>query len=302
MKIKLKEENAKKVIEIYFRKYEQFEGSVVFEPSTKFMGPKHEECSYLSAKIIGTLSILGEKLPMERNIKEEELEEAFKVMLKEEGYGVSDIRYDNGFELDVKEEKIGKERIKNLKCYEGMLIVVDMVNGFVTKGDLHDKEIGKIVPRQIELIKEAKANNHLVVFIKDTHTEDSTEHKRFGKLRHCIKGTGEEEVIDALKPFEENAISIRKNSTSFMEAPDFRRLIENATNIRTVDVVGCCTDICDFNGTMGLANYFDEWNRDVEIRMYQDAIATFAEEARQNYVEAANLLMEQQGIRLVKKK
>lgn len=302
MKLKLKEEQAKKIIEAYYEKYHQLEGSVVFEPSVRYAGPKHEECSYISTKIISTLSILGEELSMERKLTEEEEQEAITVMLKEEGYQVSSIFHNNDFELDVVEEKKENERIKNLKYYEGMLLVVDMVNGFVTKGDLHDKEIGKIVPRQIELIKEAKANNHLVVFIKDTHTEDSTENKRFGKLRHCIKGTGEEEVIDALKPFEEDAISIRKNSTSFMEAPDFRRLIEKANNIRTVDVVGCCTDICDFNGTMGLANYFDEWNRDVEIRMHQDAIATFAEEARQNYVEAANLLMEQQGIRLVKKK
>ena len=302
MKLKLKEEQAKKIIEAYYEKYHQLEGIVVFEPSVRYAGPKHEECSYISTKIISTLSILGEELSMERKLTEEEEQEAITVMLKEEGYQVSSIFHNNDFELDVVEEKKENERIKNLKYYEGMLLVVDMVNGFVTKGDLHDKEIGKIVPRQIELIKEAKANNHLVVFIKDTHTEDSTENKRFGKLRHCIKGTGEEEVIDALKPFEEDAISIRKNSTSFMEAPDFRRLIEKANNIRTVDVVGCCTDICDFNGTMGLANYFDEWNRDVEIRMHQDAIATFAEEARQNYVEAANLLMEQQGIRLVKKK
>lgn len=302
MKIKLTEENAKKVMEAYYRKYKKFEGNVVFEPATKYGGPKHEPCSYLSAKIIGNLSILGDALPMEREITEEELNEAFKVMLKEEGYEVSSIRHNNGFELEVKEEKVGNERIKNLKYYEGMLIVVDMVNGFVTKGDLHDEKIGEIVPRQIELIKEAKANNHLVVFIKDTHTEDSTEHKRFGDMRHCIEGSGEEEIIDTLKPFEEDAISIKKNSTSFMEAPDFRNLIEEATNIKTVDVVGCCTDICVCNGTMGLANYFNQWNRDVEIQVHQDAIATFAEEARQNYVEAANLLMEQQGIRLVKKK
>ena len=31
--------------------------------------------------------------------------------------------------------------IKNLKCYKGMLIVVDMVNGFVKKGVLHDSKI-----------------------------------------------------------------------------------------------------------------------------------------------------------------
>lgn len=302
MKLKLKEEQAKKIIEAYYKKYHQLEGSVVFESSVRDDNPKHELYRYISTKMISTLSILGEELPMERELREEEVQEAITVMLKKEGYQVSSIFHNNDFELNVVEEKIENERIKNLKCYEGMLLVVDMVNGFVTKGDLHDKEIGKIVPRQIELLKEAKANNHLVVFIKDTHTEESTENKRFGKLRHCIEGSGEEEVIDKLKPFEEDAISIQKNSTSFMEAPDFRELIEKTTNLKTVDVVGCCTDICDFNGTMGLANYFDQWNRDVEIYMHQDAIATLAEEARQNYVDAANLLMKQQGIRLVKKK
>ncbi len=194
--------------------------------------------------------------------------------------------------------------IKNLNMYKGMLIIVDMVNGFVKEGTLADQKIAKKVPRQIELIKEAKTRGDLIVFIKDTHEEDSVEHKRFGGAKHCVRGTGEELVIDELKAYEYNddTVSIEKNSTSYMEAPEFRKLIGEATDIETVDVVGCCTDICDFNGTMALANYFDQWNRDVEIRVHEDAIATFAEDARQNYVDAAKLLMAQQGIQLVKKR
>lgn len=195
-------------------------------------------------------------------------------------------------------------KIKNLKMYKGMLIVVDMVNGFAKKGDLADPKIGDVVPRQIELIKEAKANGYLIVFIKDTHKEDSVEHKRFNGSKHCVENSGEELVIDELKEYEdlEDAISILKNSTSYMEAPEFRELISEATNIERVDVVGCCTDICVANGTIGLANYFDQWNRNVEIRVHEDAIATFLEEDRQNYVDAAKLLMAQQGIQLVKKR
>ncbi len=195
-------------------------------------------------------------------------------------------------------------KIKNLKMYKGMLIVVDMVNGFAKKGDLADPKIGDVVPRQIELIKEAKANGYLIVFIKDTHKEDSVEHKRFNGSKHCVENSGEELVIDELKEYEdlEDTISILKNSTSYMEAPEFRELISEATNIERVDVVGCCTDICVANGTIGLANYFDQWNRDVEIRVHEDAIATFLEQDRQNYVDAAKLLMTQQGIKLVKKR
>jgi nicotinamidase-related amidase len=195
-------------------------------------------------------------------------------------------------------------KVKNLEVYKGMLIVVDMVNGFVREGVLHDEAISEIIPRQIELIKEAKARGDLVVFIKDTHDEDAVEFKRFGGTKHCVRGTSEANLVDELLMFEndEDTISIEKNSTSYMEAPEFRNLIAGLTNLERVDVVGCCTDICDFNGTMSLANYFDQNNRNVKINVHTDAVATYAEENRKGYVDAAYLLMEQQGIQLVKKK
>lgn len=195
-------------------------------------------------------------------------------------------------------------KIKNLKVYEKCLIVVDMVNGFVREGVLHDDEIAIIIPRQIELIEENKKEGGLTIFIKDTHDEDAVEFKRFGNTKHCVRGTSEAELVDELKVFEnmEDTISIEKNSTSYMEAPAFRELIKELINIKQVDIAGCCTDICDFNGTMALANYFDEWNRDVGINVHQDAVATYAKDTRQNYIDAAYLLMEQQGIQIVKKR
>lgn len=194
-------------------------------------------------------------------------------------------------------------RKEKLEEFKKMLIVVDMVNGFVKEGVLHDKKIAYIIPRIVELIEQNLKDDGLTVFIKDTHEEDAVEFKRFGNTKHCVKGTKEAELVDELKIYEtkENVISIEKNSTSYMEAPQFRKMIKDVKNINEIDVVGCCTDICDFNGTMGLANYLNEWNRDVEIRVHQDAAATYAEDTRQEYVNAAYLLMEQQGIKLVKK-
>ncbi|MBQ9072213.1 MAG: cysteine hydrolase [Bacilli bacterium] len=196
------------------------------------------------------------------------------------------------------------ENIKNLEVYKKCLIVVDMVNGFVREGVLHDKEIAITIPRQIELIEKNINEGELTIFIKDTHDEDAVEFKRFGGTKHCVKGTREAELVDELKKYEgkENTISIEKNSTSYMETPQFRKLIKELKNLKEIVVVGCCTDICDFNGTMALANYLDQWNRDVEIKVHQDAVATYAEKERQKYVDAAYLLMEQQGIQLVKKR
>lgn len=195
------------------------------------------------------------------------------------------------------------EKIKNLKMYKGCLILVDMVNGFVKEGALHDEEILKIVKRQIELIKEAKNSGKLIIFVKDTHTKDSTEFDRFDGTKHCLENTSESELIDELKGYEndEDTISITKNSTSFMESPEFRKLLEYQYELEEFDIAGCCTDICVANGAMGLANYLDEWNIKHTIRVHEDAIATYGEENRSEYVEAAKLLMKQQGIELVRK-
>ncbi len=196
------------------------------------------------------------------------------------------------------------KNIKNLKVYETALIVVDMVNGFVNEGVLHDKNIRKIVPRQLELLEEAEKKGSLIILVKDTHNKNATEFKRFGNTTHCIQGTSEAELIDELKPFEQkdNVITVEKNSTSLMESPEFREIVRQAENLKEVNFVGCCTDICVFNGAMGLANYYDEWNRDVTINVHEDAIATYSEDERGEYIESAKLLMKLQGINLVSKK
>lgn len=196
------------------------------------------------------------------------------------------------------------KNIKNLKVYETALIVVDMVNGFVNEGVLHDKNIRKIVPRQLELLEEAEKKGSLIILVKDTHNKNATEFKRFGNTTHCIQGTSEAELIDELKPFEQkdNVITVEKNSTSLMESPEFREIVRQAENLKEVNFVGCCTDICVFNGAMGLANYYDQWNRDVTINVHEDAIATYSEDERGEYIESAKLLMKLQGINLVSKK
>ena len=191
--------------------------------------------------------------------------------------------------------------IKNLKHYERVLIVVDMVNGFVYNGPLHDIECSKIIPRQKEIIDDYLDNGDLVVFIKDTHTKDSTEFSRMPI--HCLENTNESELVPELREYvgRDNVITINKNSTSFNEAPEFRELITNLVNLKRVDEIGVCTDICDFNGIMGLANRLNQENRDVSIYVHEDAVATFNETERSEYVEAAKLLMKQQGINIIRK-
>lgn len=195
--------------------------------------------------------------------------------------------------------------MKKLSEYKKVLIVVDMVNGFVKEGVLHDEAIARVIARQEELIKEYLEAKELVVFIKDTHQLDSTEFKRFGDTTHCLKGTSEAELVSELRDYEhlDNVLSISKNSTSFMESPYFRNLIAKLTGVERVEIVGCCTDICVCNGTLGLANYFDEWNIPVDIIVHEDAVETYGSPLhdRETYMNAAKLLLEQQGVKLARK-
>ncbi len=196
--------------------------------------------------------------------------------------------------------------MKKLSEYKKALIVVDMVNGFVREGVLHDESIANVIKLQEELIQEQLVEGELVIFIKDTHRIDSTEFKRFGDTTHCLEGTSEAELVDELKIYErlDDVLSVPKNSTSFMESPYFRTLIKMLKGLEQVVIVGCCTDICVCNGTLGLANYFDEWNLPVDIYVCEDAVETFdsPQHNRELYVNAAKLLLEQQGVKLTREK
>ncbi len=202
------------------------------------------------------------------------------------------------------------KNVKILNKYKNVLIEVDMVNGFVREGALADKHIEGTIANQVALIKQYKEEGNLVIFIKDTHTENSVEHDRFGEALHCIKGTKEAELIDELKPYEntENTISIEKNSTSYIWAENedgtkFLDVLEGLENVGEVEVVGCCTDICITNGVLPMMNYFDQKNRRVNVILYEDAIDTYGIPGihdRKQYEDAAYLLLKQQGAKVKK--
>lgn len=203
------------------------------------------------------------------------------------------------------------KNVSNLKMYKKVLIVVDMVNGFVREGALADKHIEGTIENQKALIKKYQEEGHLIIFIKDTHTLDSVEHDRFGGALHCIEGSTEAELVDELKPFEgkENTISLEKNSTSYIwaenkeEGYNFVDVLNGLENVEEIEVVGCCTDICITNGVLPMMNYFDQKNKRVNVALYEDAIDTFEIPGihdRKKYEEAAYLLLKQQGAKVKK--
>ena len=90
-----------------------------------------------------------------------------------------------------------------------LLLVIDMVNGFVKEGALADKEINNITPNIINLIKEYVQEGNDIISIQEGHNENSKEFENFPK--HCILGTEEADLIEELKPYENKFAKPLKN-------------------------------------------------------------------------------------------
>lgn len=177
-----------------------------------------------------------------------------------------------------------------------LLVVVDMVNGFIKEGKMSDKDINHITPRIKSLVESFLSDEEGVAFIKDTHEVNSTEFKKYPS--HCLKGTSESELISELSSYEQKSLSYEKNSTSTIFAKNFMRDIERMESLKEVIITGCCTDICVMNLAIPLVNYFDEENRDVRVLVPQNAVETFNSNIhnRDEYNSMALKLMKNQGI------
>jgi len=188
--------------------------------------------------------------------------------------------------------------MKRKEEIEKLLVVVDMVNGFIKKGNMADPYINHITPALIKLIEEKLNEGEGVAFIKDTHYENSSEFKKFPP--HCIKGSGEEELIDELKNYERFGLSYEKNSTSTIFAKNFLNDIDAMKKLREVIVTGCCTDICVLNLVIPLINYFDENNKDVIVSVRSDLVETYdsINHNRDEYNGIALKLMRQAGAKV----
>lgn len=187
--------------------------------------------------------------------------------------------------------------MKNIERIEKLLIIVDMVNGFIKEGKMADPYIMHIVEEQKRLLNLIENR----IFIKDTHKENCNEFNRFPV--HCLENTSESELIDELKEYEKESFVYTKNSTNTFHAPNFKEDINKMKKLKEVIVTGCCTDICVLNLVISLQTYFDEQNRNTKIIVPTNAVETYNSDShkRDEYNEIAFKIMNQTGIKLVKR-
>lgn len=95
-----------------------------------------------------------------------------------------------------------------LEASKTALIIVDMQNAFVhEKGRLYVPESRKIIEPTKNLLAKARSKNVLVVYTQDWHHKNDPEFNIWGE--HAVAGTWEAEIIDELKPMD-NDVMIKK--------------------------------------------------------------------------------------------
>ena len=193
-------------------------------------------------------------------------------------------------------------KIEYLKKIRELYIVIDMINGFVKEGKMAAPSIMRIVPTQYEILNSAdKKADAGIAFVRDSHKKNSQEFKTYAE--HCIEGTKETEVIEEIKKFIPNSIQYLKNNTNVMFAPNIQEDLLNAENLKKIKVMGCLSDYCAKDAAIGLRCFLDQYDKDIEVCVYEDAIDTFdapghnADEINKISVEE----MKSRGIKILRK-
>ena len=192
--------------------------------------------------------------------------------------------------------------MKELEKIKRLYLFVDTINAFCRVGAMSDSKVLETVPHLLTLINIAlKDETGQIGFIKDWHTLGCREFDRYPV--HSLANTIESEVIEELKPFVKEALIYKKNSTSAIFAKGFMEDIKRLRQLEEIVIAGWCTDICDMNLAIPLQNYFDETDKRVDIIIPKNAVDTFdaPNHQKEEYNEMAFKLMQQAGIKLVRK-
>ncbi|MDP4144744.1 MAG: isochorismatase family cysteine hydrolase [Bacillota bacterium] len=155
------------------------------------------------------------------------------------------------------------------------LIVVDMNEGFATKGALYSPRIEALKPEIARLAAAFDNNKDIpVLIVNDEHPKDSLEFKIYPQ--HCVKDTEESRIIQELCQVR-NSIIFPKSSTNGFVSEEFREFIIKlkAKGIRNFVIVGDCTDICIYQLATTMKAHFNHLNEEVQIIVPINAVDTF---------------------------
>lgn len=138
---------------------------------------------------------------------------------------------------------------------QDILLVVDMQNDFVD-GSLGTPEARSIVAKVVEKMEQFEGP---VLFTKDTHREDylETQEGRLLPVEHCIRGTEGWELVGEVAGAREGQV-IEKDTFGARDLPAVLMEMNQEDPVRSITLVGLCTDICVISNAMLIKAYLPE--------------------------------------------
>lgn len=173
-----------------------------------------------------------------------------------------------------------------------VLLVIDMLNDFCKKGGaFYSENAEAIIPAVKNLAQKRLEQNWKIIWIADTHLSVDPEIKLLGE--HAMVGTWGAKIIDELSFLENHPdITVVAKGTfdSFLgvvingQGSDLEEIL-NKTKADIIEVAGVCTDICIFHTVSTLAGLknMGRLNREFEIKVYEDCVATFDDNDDEGY-------------------
>jgi len=156
------------------------------------------------------------------------------------------------------------------------VLIIDMVRGFLEEG--YPLSCGprarRIIPNVQNLLEQELARDSKVFFLCDNHAPDDPEFDMFPP--HCIEGTIESEIIPELTTYQGEIIP-KRHYNCFSETPLEEKLLK--IKPEKLIICGVCTDICVMHTTA------DARNRDYQVEIPVDCVASFDEKAHQFALE-----------------
>lgn len=162
--------------------------------------------------------------------------------------------------------------------YEGALIVIDMTYDFVNpQGSVFYEQNKVILPRIVEVVKKAREENLLIIYIRHSHRKDKYNVKTLTGRKNSLEGTGGDELDPSLPVDEKADYIIKKRRYSAFYYTDLD-LILREHDIKKIFIAGTKTNNC-VRSTVE-----DAYHLNYDTFVLGDCVATDSEEVNQIYL------------------
>jgi nicotinamidase-related amidase len=167
------------------------------------------------------------------------------------------------------------------------LLIIDMLNDFVLPGaPLEVPDTRKSSQHQGRGRKARAVGT--VIYVCDTHAPDDKEFSKFGWPVHAVRGTKGAEVVEDLRPGEDDILIPKTTYSGFFGTKLDETL--KRLGIGSLRLTGCVTHICI------LFTASDAVLRDYRVSVVRDGVAGLAKE---DHDAALRIMQNVMGVKVV---